>query len=783
MKGTWLLPILVLLLALLPSAAQAAVKGFWGAETQSLSGLCSTGGSTTIDTIDRRTGAASYKMVQSTPGSTYLGFSCDTSNPIYVRAYIKIVVSTNPSSATSGVIMFIDGASGACRLIGTYNTDGTVTGVIKINNETVQVGGSFSIPTKQWVRVELYCKSNASTGETTGKINGVTVATGTGLDTGGNTITAHGIGGPPNSNSLAATMWVDDLLIDDAAFPGDGRVILRKTRAGIPTTGISQAPMGLVGDPTTGADFIRASDTVIAARVALVAKIGAGTASTYSIRRRVNGVDTDTAFSPTTSDAHHDGDTFTPALADFATMEIGVTRGATGTAELRVEHAYIHIAYRPSYTAALPVKWDTAWRLPLASRAVIADYIARRKTDGFDAMYVMASDYGLNNRQALGNGQTPFLASKGTGGGCAVDVGDITQPSDGAFDQVDYIVDQLNARDMYAALLPMSNGDTTCYTWALRDTGTENRAYRYGRYVGARYKNKANVIWVLGGDTSYAQYQPDTEILTKNFLGGLRDAGALQPVTWHVGTRLASVNSIGYSASDWLPFDGQWLDFNTGQVYNSVTGGFKAAVRAVDKTKQGGIGEMSYEAADTALHLRQNYYNNFLAGLQYGGYGNATRGSDSCCSVTVGTTWDSSFSSTATGTSGAQHFVIAANKMIERGWLTYSTSETFISSCTGRCTGMIKSNTNGMVYLETAGSSATLNMASFNGNGTVRVTRMDPATGTVTTVGDFSTSGSQAFGTSGLADALIMVDPLGAAPSARHHRATPARRTPASRSR
>src|SRR5687768_9693578 len=58
----------------------------------------------------------------------------------------------------------------------------------------------------------------------------------------------------------------------------------------------------------------------------------------------------------------------------------------------------------------IPILWDTAWQLSLASQAEIDIYLQTRASQGFDGIF-----FGVWNWEGnvpLGNGQKPFLADR-----------------------------------------------------------------------------------------------------------------------------------------------------------------------------------------------------------------------------------------------------------------------------------------------------------------------------------------------------------------------------------
>jgi hypothetical protein len=80
------------------------------------------------------------------------------------------------------------------------------------------------------------------------------------------------------------------------------------------------------------------------------------------------------------------------------------------------------------------------------------------------------------------------------------------------------------------------------------------RAYNYGKWLGNRYKNNTNVVWILGGDRVAATKEIDYRPVWRAMAMGIIDGTGNQClITYHPnGER---------SSSEWLHQD-TWLDFN-----------------------------------------------------------------------------------------------------------------------------------------------------------------------------------------------------------------------------
>jgi hypothetical protein len=378
---------------------------------------------------------------------------------------------------------------------------------------------------------------------------------------------------------------------------------------------------------------------------------------------------------------------------------------------------------------ALPALWDTAWILPLADRPTIRRYLDARVSQGFDAVLLGATDWAMSN-DPLGNGQKPFSAERPSADGRPV--GDVAHPNERGFTYLDEVIQEAGRRGLTAGFLPMSNGDTRRYLRALTDVHPgERRAYRYGLYLGRRYRRDANIIWVLGGDVDPAS---DARVitLTRFLAGGIRDGGALQPMTFHPGWG---------SSSRWFERD-PWLDFNM------IQGGAGTIRRMVQSdrrlSKPTGLGEGPYEGHAPAEVVRASAYVTYLSGGAYVTYGNAR----TCCGGPY----------IGLDTPGVAYARIARDLMVRRGWLDYAPDHSLIVRAQGDPIAAVKRNVAAMVYLTGGTASATIDLSKLNATGRVRIRRFNPADGAMVSLGDVGASGTRRFDTGGLPDAVLLLD-------------------------
>ena len=139
---------------------------------------------------------------------------------------------------------------------------------------------------------------------------------------------------------------------------------------------------------------------------------------------------------------------------------------------------------------------DTAWELAhKLKRDEIERYMSIRKDQGFNVIQVvaLAESDGIGTPNAYGH--FPFLMVNGEYKVCAD-----TRSESNYWTDLDQIIQMAQNKDMFIALLP-AWGDKFNKKHGIGPEifNTEN-AYNYGKWIGDRYRNEWNLIWVLGGD-------------------------------------------------------------------------------------------------------------------------------------------------------------------------------------------------------------------------------------------------------------------------------------------
>src|SRR5438093_390021 len=134
-------------------------------------------------------------------------------------------------------------------------------------------------------------------------------------------------------------------------------------------------------------------------------------------------------------------------------------------------------------------------------------YLHDRASHGINTLWVelLCTSY-VNGRPdgSLLNGILPFTNK------LAGDVYDLTAPNESYFRHVDAIVRMAATNGIQLLLDSLETGDWTSVALA---NGT-NRCRSYGRYLGQRYKNFTNIIWITGNDFQTWPNPADDAVVT-----------------------------------------------------------------------------------------------------------------------------------------------------------------------------------------------------------------------------------------------------------------------------
>jgi hypothetical protein len=188
-----------------------------------------------------------------------------------------------------------------------------------------------------------------------------------------------------------------------------------------------------------------------------------------------------------------------------------------------------------------PFFWlgDTAWPLfTQYSTAQAEAYLANRAPKGFTVIQgVLAWGHGsgMEEKTPVANplGEKPWIED------------DPGRPNPAYFEHVDHLVDFANRKGLVLAMLP-----TWGYYVKEARTLTAANARAYGRWLGARYRDAPNVVWVNGGDRTPTGF----EDVFRELARGLREGdGGAHLITYHPCGWRSSAQF--FHREDWLDFD------------------------------------------------------------------------------------------------------------------------------------------------------------------------------------------------------------------------------------
>jgi hypothetical protein len=147
------------------------------------------------------------------------------------------------------------------------------------------------------------------------------------------------------------------------------------------------------------------------------------------------------------------------------------------------------------------------------SLAGAATYLADRQAHGYNAIWcnVLGSNTGGRSNGSTYDGILPFTGIL-SGGNY-----DVATPNSAYFARVDAMV---NLAATYGIVVLMDAMDNNSWLSTYRANGN-SAVYSFGAYLGNRYKNFKNVIWMTGNDFQTWNTTPGDNALAENVMAGI----------------------------------------------------------------------------------------------------------------------------------------------------------------------------------------------------------------------------------------------------------------------
>lgn len=235
---------------------------------------------------------------------------------------------------------------------------------------------------------------------------------------------------------------------------------------------------------------------------------------------------------------------------------------------------------------------DTGWELfHRLDRENAEKYLKKRAEQGFTAIQavVLAEENGLIDPNPYG--EVPFYDL------------DPTKPNEKYFEHVDYIINTAAKYGIVIALLPTWGDKIDKMQWGQGPVVfTPENARVYGEWLGKRYQNTKNIIWVIGGDRAP---EPTHKTIYRAMAQGIiNGVGKREHTLFTFHPPGGRASSEYFHADDWLDFNmlqtGHCRDVN---VYERIQKDYMLA-----PTKPTMDGEPIYEEHPVCFNARDHGY-------------------------------------------------------------------------------------------------------------------------------------------------------------------------------
>jgi hypothetical protein len=371
-------------------------------------------------------------------------------------------------------------------------------------------------------------------------------------------------------------------------------------------------------------------------------------------------------------------------------------------------------------------------------------YLTDRMQKGYNAVIVELIEHQFSaNPPANIFGQQPFTSP-----------GNFNTPNEAYFAHADWVINKAAEKGIVVFLFPLYLGyQCGSQGWCAEVQNSSLATMRdWGRYVGERYKNFPNIVWMIGGDEDPAAYGVVDEV--REFVAGLRERDTVHLISTH--------NGLEQSAMDVWAGE-SWLDLNNVYTYGDT---YVKSLQEYNRTpfKPSFLLESEYENehGSTPESLRAAAYGAVLSGANLGHFfGN-------CPIWNFGATfgfcpasdWHSQLNSAGSRTvayvgslmSSRQH-----HRLVPDQTHTVMTSG-YDSGANYAATARTATGSTVIAYIPTA-RTVTMDMTRVSG-ATARTWWFDPRTGQSTLIGDFSTTGSRSFTSPSSTDWVLVLDDL-----------------------
>jgi hypothetical protein len=388
---------------------------------------------------------------------------------------------------------------------------------------------------------------------------------------------------------------------------------------------------------------------------------------------------------------------------------------------------------------------DTAWSLIVQLSQANADtYLSDRAQKGFNLVLVNLIDRKFaTNAPANLAGQPPFTTP-----------GNFNTPNEAYFAHADWVISKAAEKGIVVLLAPLYLGYQCGNEGWCSEVKTSSLATmrNYGRYVGNRYKNFPNIIWLIGGDTDPVANGVAAKV--REFVAGINEFNKNHILTAHNGPEQAAMDVWSSEA---------WLNLNNIYTYSDA---YPAALAQFNRAgaKPFFLMETYYENehSSTPLSLRRQAYWTVLSGGVVGHifgncpiwHFNAPSGSSFC----AGGTWPSQLGSVGSSTLAYVGRLFASRafyKLVPDQGHTVLTAG-FQSGANYAAAARASDGSSIIAYIPT-GRTVTINLSQVAGT-SARAWWFNPRTAVATLIDTYPTTGTTTFTSPDANDWVLVID-------------------------
>jgi hypothetical protein len=388
---------------------------------------------------------------------------------------------------------------------------------------------------------------------------------------------------------------------------------------------------------------------------------------------------------------------------------------------------------------------DSAWSLVAQlNNSDTLIYLNGRQQQGFNTILANVIEHKFaSNAPNNDNNEAPFTGTK------------FITPNENYFAHLDFVVNESANRGIVLFLFPIYIGyDCSDEGWCaeIQNASESNMTY-WGQYLGNRYNNYTNIIWVVDGDANSATYGLQNK--TRAFVNGLRTYDTHSLISAHSKRGESSLDV--WTNESWLTLNGVYTT-NNASAYTDSKRGYQRSPAIPSFYLEG---QYEHAGGITIQHLRTQAYWSSLYGSIGHFYGNCPVWSfDYDTGFCTFLNWKTELNS-----SGARNITYTASLFNSRQWylLNPDFSNTIMTSGYGTfgntdyVTGAITSNNHTYIaYLPTS-RAVTVNLSKIAGTQS-KVWWFNVINKATTLNGTYSNSGTQSFTPPSAGDWILVID-------------------------